>query len=113
MGTVYKRQFLPKIILRHGFISRQHKIFDDLRGWIAVIRFDFHRMSLCIQDHLGLRKIKITNHVSGVLHEADLPLPSYRKTSVQTLYTLRFLRIIQRNDFIYICITHTPIHIND
>ena len=114
MGTVYKRQFLPEIILRHGFISRQHKIFDDLRGWIAVIRFDFHRMSLCIQDHLGLRKIKINGTTFPAFCTKQICHCLHIEKHLYKLFILfGFLRILQRNDLIYICITHTPIHIND
>ena len=59
MCTVYKRQFLPEIILRYRFIGDQHEIFDDLRCNIPLVRLNLDRFSLVIKHNLRLRKIKI------------------------------------------------------
>jgi len=59
MCTVYKRQFLPEIILRYRFIGDQHEIFDDLRCNIPLVRLNLDRFSLVIEHDLRLRKIKI------------------------------------------------------
>lgn len=59
MCTVYKRQFLPEIILRYRFIGNQHEIFDDLRCNIPLVRLNLDRFSLVIKHNLRLRKIKI------------------------------------------------------
>ena len=59
VGTVHKRQFLPEIVLCHCLVCDEHKILDDLRRNIPVIRFDVDRFSLLIQNNFCFREIKI------------------------------------------------------
>ena len=59
MNAVQKRQFLPETVFRNGFIGRQHKIFDQIGCFIALIGFNGNGMSFCIQMNLTLRKIKV------------------------------------------------------
>ena len=114
MRTVHKRNLLPEIILRNGFICRQHKILNDLCRRIAVIRFNVYRMSLIIQNYFRLWKIKIngttfptfcTQQICHLLH--------IQKHPYKIFVLFCFLRIFQRNNFIYIGITHAAVNVDD
>ena len=56
---VYKGQFLPVKMLRHGLVGRQHKILNHSGGHIALIRPDLPGHPLFIQHNLAFREIKI------------------------------------------------------
>ena len=67
MGPVYKGKFLPEKVLGHGFVCQQHEIFDNPGGHIALIRFDFQRPALPVQNNFRLRKIKINGAAFSAL----------------------------------------------
>ena len=59
VSPVYERNFLPEIVLCDGLVRHQHEVLDDLGCRIPLIRLDIHRLSLFIQNDLGLREIEI------------------------------------------------------
>ena len=59
VSSIHKGQFQPVKMLSHCLVCRQHKILDDIRGHISLIRSDLRRMSLRIQTDLALGKIKV------------------------------------------------------
>ena len=71
MCSVYKRKFLPEIILCYRLIGDQHEILDDLGGNIPLVWFDFNRSALLIQNNLGLREIKIDRAAAHPLFAQD------------------------------------------
>ena len=48
MRPIDKRQLLPEIILRHCLICYKHKIFDQIRRYIAFVRLYINRPALRI-----------------------------------------------------------------
>ena len=59
MRSVEKWNLSPKIFFCHCLIGKKHKIFDDLRCNIPLVRLNLDRFSLVIEHDLRLRKIKI------------------------------------------------------
>ena len=59
MAPVQERDLLPVIILCDRLIRSQHAVLDQHRRRVPLIRPDLDRASLCVQDDLALREIKV------------------------------------------------------
>ncbi len=111
VGPVQEGRFLPEKVLGYGLIGRQHKIFNNLCGGIPVIGPDIQRMSLPVQHHLRLRKIKINGSPLPPLRPEKIRQFFHEEKHLRILPVLfRGLRILQGDDFIYIRITHAAVH---
>ena len=56
---VQERDLLPVIILCDRLVRSQHAVLDQHRRRVPLIRPDLDRASLCVQDDLALREIKV------------------------------------------------------
>ena len=59
MHPVEKGELQPVKMLGHGLIGRQHEIFNDIGGHIALIGEYVQRSTLPVQNDLALREIKV------------------------------------------------------
>ena len=112
MNTVYKRKFLPKILLCHRLVCRKHKFLNNAVCIVAFILFNLNRLSLLIKCNLALREIKInrtslksslTKYVSEFVHKFK------HRNEIFILFSL--LLILQFNYLVYTCIWHSSVNI--
>ena len=110
MNPVYKGLSLPVIILCHSLIGRQHEIFNQTGGRIAFIWPDINGISLFIQNHLRLRKIKIYGSpLSSPLSKEGRHLRHLLQHGNQLRIECCLHRIIVQH-LLYPCVAESAIH---
>ena len=114
VGTIYKRNLLPEIILCNRLICRQHKVLDNLCRRVTVIRFNVCRVSLLIQDYLRLREIKVDGTTFPAFCTQQICHFLHIKKHLHKIFVLFcFLRFFQCNNFVYIRITHAAVNVDN
>ena len=113
MDSVYKRYFLPEILFCHRLIGKKHEIFNDLCGYISVIRLDFQRCTVFIQHHLGFREVEINcpSFVPSVPKDLR-EFFHHLKHRKQGLVAPAFFLVMFLQDLLHTGITHPLIHID-
>ena len=110
MRSVEKWNLSPKIFFCHCLISKKHKIFDDLRCTVSLIRFDINWFPLLIQFNLCLWKIKINRTSLAASFSENrwkfLHLLNHRNKILIFFQCFRFFCQHLR----YTCITHTLVY---
>ena len=83
MGTVYKRQLLPEVILGYRLVGDQHEILDQPGCVIALVSLDLDGFVLFIDNDLALREIKVdraalhasfTEQIRELVHQEQIVL---------------------------------------
>ena len=111
VGTVYKRDILPEIIFRNGLVGHQHKVLNDFRSCVALIRLNLHRTSLFIQNDLGLREIKIDGTALAPLLPQDVRQLFHKIKHVHEVRVLfHGLFIAVRHNGIHRRISHAAVY---
>ena len=111
MRTIDKRKFSPVIFGCHRLVCSKHKILDQFRCHIAVIRTDIYRISILIQYYLCFRKIKVDGTTLHTLFAKNCcQFCHLFKHRNQWLIFRHHLRIMVCQNFFHIGIRHTPVH---
>ncbi len=59
VGTVQERDLARAVFFCHRLVRHQHEILNHTCCHIGRIRADLHRRTLCIENHLALRELKV------------------------------------------------------
>ena len=111
MRPVQKRDVTPEKFLGYHFVCRQHKLLDDFRSCISLIRDDFYCLPSLVHFYLALWKIKINwALLFPVLSQYQGKLFHILKHRNQLLIPLPCLLIVVGHNGIHIGITHSLVH---
>ncbi len=108
MNPVQKRDFIPRHILRHGFIADQHELFNDPVGYAAFIGPDINGFSFLIQYDFCFIQVKINAAPAHSFLPKD-PAQDFHIAEVVDQGTISFhqFRIIFFQYFGYILVDHS------
>ena len=114
MRPVQKRCVLPEVILCNRLVGDQHKVLDDLRCNIALVRLDRNRDSLLIQNHLRLREIKVDRTALHALFPQNSRKRLHaQKHRNQLLILCDRCRVMVCKDLLHVGVGHPSIHADD
>ena len=114
MCSVYKRYFLPEIILSHSFICYKHKILNELCCHISVIRLYIYRMTIFIEHNFSLRKVKVyRTSFHSLFTKNCCKLCHFFKHRHKLLIFFNHSGILICKNLFYICVCHPAVCLYD